>query len=77
MQMLLCLFVTVVSNVSTLLRSVTECMEKGVQCMKVYLVVKKQCKVKKVPPDKRSRVCEITDKLRVMNLTLNSIEKLV
>ena len=39
MQMLLCLFVTLVSNVSTLLISVTEWMEKGVQCMKVYLVV--------------------------------------
>ena len=64
MQMLLCLFVTVVSNVSTLLRSVTECMEKGVQCMKVYRVVKRQCKVKKVPPDKKSRVCEITDKVK-------------
>ena len=64
MQMLLCLFVTVVSNVSTLLRSVTEWMEKGVQCMKVYRVVKRQCKVKKVSPDKKSRVCEITDKFK-------------
>ena len=64
MQMLLCLFVTVVSNVSTLIRSVTEWMKKGVQCMKVYPLVKRQCKVKKVPPDKYSRVCEITDKFK-------------
>ena len=59
MQMLLCLFVTVVS---TLLRSVTEWMEKGVQCMKVYSAVIRQCQVKKVPPDRKSRVCDITDK---------------
>ena len=62
--MLLCLFVTVVSNVSTLLRSVTKWMEKGVQCMKVYTVVNRPCKIKKVPPDKKSRVCEITDKFK-------------
>ena len=51
MQMLLCLFVTVVSNDSTLLRSVTEWIEKGIQCMEVYFVVNRQCEVKKVSLD--------------------------